>query len=64
VPFARLYGIHTLETTPDGLNILTTIRVEGPLAWMLQKLVAEKVAKEVPQQTAMLIELARQVPVS
>jgi hypothetical protein len=59
VPFARLYGIHQMEKSKDGLRLSTTIKVEGLLGWVLRKLVAEKVAAEVPEQTEKLILLAR-----
>ena len=58
IPFARLYGSHRMEKTLEGLKITTSIKVEGLLGWFLRKLVAEKVAAEVPEQTAMLLKLA------
>ena len=61
MPFARLYGIHKMETTQEGLKIITSIKVEGLLGWFLRKIVAEKVAAEVPEQTAMLIKLASEL---
>lgn len=61
IPFARLYGIHQMESTKEGLKIITSIKVEGLLGWLLRKIVAEKVAAEVPEQTAMLIKLASRV---
>ena len=47
-----------MESTKEGLKIITSIKVEGLLGWFLRKIVAEKVAAEVPEQTAMLIKLA------
>ena len=58
IPFARLYGSHYMESTSEGLKITTTIKVVGLLGWLLRKIVAEKVAAEVPEQTAMLIKIA------
>lgn len=58
MPFARLYGTHKMEPTKEGLKITTTIKVEGALGWLLRKIIAEKVAAEVPEQTAMLIQIA------
>lgn len=58
VPFARLYGIHKMNLTAEGLQISTSIKVEGFLGWFLRKIIAEKVAAEVPEQTDMLIKLA------
>lgn len=59
IPFARLYGIHQMEKVSEGLCIKTTIIVEGLLGWLLRKIVAEKVAEELQEQTDMLIKLAR-----
>jgi len=61
IPFARLYGIHQMELTNEGLKIITSIKVEGLLGWLLRKIIAEKVAAEVPEQTAMLIKLASRI---
>lgn len=57
IPFARMYGIHHMEKTEEGLRITTSIKVVGPLGWLLRKIVAEKVAAEVPEQTEALIKL-------
>jgi hypothetical protein len=50
-----------MEATLEGLKITTSIKVVGLLGWLLRKLVAEKVAEEVPEQTAMLVKIAAQV---
>src|SRR5580704_18879059 len=49
-PLAKMYGIHDLEETAGGLKLTITIRVEGPLAWLWRKLVAQNVADEAPTQ--------------
>ena len=56
-----MYMANKMESTSDGLKIITSIRVEGLLGWFLQKIVAEKVAAEVPEQTAMLIKIASRI---
>ena len=56
---AKLYGIHHMEKTAEGLCLTTSIKVEGPLGWILRKLIGEKVVAEIPQQTEMLVALAR-----
>lgn len=61
LPFARLYGIHQMERTSEGLRITTSIKVEGLFGWMLKKCIAEKVAAELPAQTEMMIKLASQI---
>ncbi len=59
VPFARLYGIHDMEETPEGLKLTTTIQIKGPLGWLIRKLVGEKIVAELPEQTEACIQLAR-----
>ncbi|MDR3478621.1 MAG: polyketide cyclase [Gammaproteobacteria bacterium] len=62
IPFARMYGIHEMHMTEEGLKISTSIKVEGLLGWLLRKIVAEKVVAEIPAQTAMLIQVAKCQP--
>lgn len=61
-PLARMYGIHDMRETPHGLELTITIRVEGPLAWLWRKLVAQKVADEAPRQIASLAAFAMRNP--
>ena len=58
-PLAKLYGIHTMEQTTGGLQIITSIKVVGMLGWLLRKIVAEKIVLELPGQTDALVALAR-----
>lgn len=58
-PLAKMYDIHDLEDTPQGLKIKSTIRVEGPLAWLWKKLVAQDVAAGVPKQMESLVQYAK-----
>lgn len=60
IPFARMYGVHQVEPTESGIKIITSIKVEGALGWLMRKLVAEKVVAELPEQTELLIKLAKQ----
>ncbi|MEP6763665.1 MAG: SRPBCC family protein [Gemmatimonadaceae bacterium] len=55
-PLAKMYGIHDMEDTADGLRLTITIRIEGPLAWLWRKIVAQKVADESPAQMQALGE--------
>lgn len=61
-PFARMDGIHTMEKTPDGLRLTTTMQITGPLAWLWRKLVVEKIVATLPHQTNLLIQMARKIP--
>lgn len=49
-PGARMYGVHDMRETRDGLELVITIRIEGPLAFLWRRLVAQKVADEAPAQ--------------
>ncbi|WP_264564855.1 SRPBCC family protein [Flavobacterium sp. N3904] len=42
-PLAKMYGEHTFVDTPDGLEITTTMKVEGILSFLWIKLVAQKI---------------------
>ena len=59
-PLARMYGIHDLEERGDGVILRITIRVEGPLAWLWRRLVAQKIADEAPAQMDALAKHALQ----
>jgi hypothetical protein len=58
-PLARMYGIHDMEETPEGLKLRICIRIEGPLSFLWRRLVAEKVAAEAPTQMEGLARHAR-----
>jgi hypothetical protein len=57
-PLARMYDAHELIDRGHALEIKTTIRIEGLLSFLWRKLVAENVAKGMPEQTDKLIERA------
>jgi hypothetical protein len=56
---AKMYDIHTIEETSDGLKISNTVTVTGPLKWLWVKLVAQNVANTSSRQMEKLVELAR-----
>jgi hypothetical protein len=58
-PLARMYGVHEFIPRDGAVEIRTTIKVEGPLAFIWRKIVAEGVANGLEQQTDWLIERAR-----
>jgi Polyketide cyclase / dehydrase and lipid transport len=60
-PLAKMYDTHELIDKGDGLEIKTTIRIEGPLSYLWRKLVAENVADGMEKQTDKVIERARNV---
>jgi len=57
-PLAKLYGIHSMKQTEEGLQITVSIKITGLLGFLLRKIIGEKVAAEVPAQTQELIKLA------
>lgn len=57
-PLARMYDTHELIEHDNGLEIRSTIRIEGPLSFLWRKLVAEEVADGMKEQTEKLIEKA------
>jgi hypothetical protein len=54
-PLARMVDSHELIERGDELEIKTTIRMEGPLAFLWRKIVGQEVADSLPQQTDALI---------
>lgn len=56
---AKMYDTHALEDTPDGLKLINTLVVTGPLKWLWIKLVASNVANSVPEEMEALVTLAR-----
>lgn len=56
---AKMYDSHELIERGNQLEIKTTLRLEGPLAFLWKKLVVDDIAKGMPEQTERLIEKAR-----
>ena len=57
-PLARMVDSHELIERDGGLEIKTTVRMEGPLAFLWRKIVGEDVVKSLPAQTDNLIAQA------
>lgn len=57
-PLAKMYGSHTFEETPEGLKITTTMKVEGILAFLWTKLVAQKIADSLPAEMLAQVKYA------
>ncbi len=58
-PGAKMYGTHEIEETPDGLKLITTMKVEGWLKWVWVFLVARKIVAKTAVQTDNLVQLTR-----
>ncbi len=56
---ARMYDIHELEETKDGLRITNTLQVTGWLSYLWVQLVAKDVANSVPNEMEALVNLAK-----
>ncbi|MBY0273107.1 MAG: polyketide cyclase [Alphaproteobacteria bacterium] len=56
---AKMYDTHELEETPDGLRLINTLVVTGPLKFLWVKLVAQNVADSVPKEMEALVDLAK-----
>ncbi len=60
-PGARMYGSHEFVVRDEEVEIRTAISIEGPLAFVWRKIVAEDVASGMAEQTEKLIERAARV---
>ncbi len=58
-PGAKMYGIHHLEKTKEGVRLTTTMRMTGFLGFLWRKLVAEDIMKHEPDQMEALVERAK-----
>ena len=58
---AKMYDIHELEETKEGLRITNTLQVTGWLSFLWVKLVAKNVANAVPKEMDALVNLASTV---
>ena len=57
-PFAKMYGEHTFEDTPQGLKITTTMSVEGILGFLWRKIVAQNIVDNLPTEMTAQIKYA------
>ena len=58
-PGAKMYGIHHLEKTKEGIQLTTTMRVTGVLGFLWRKLVAEDIMNHESDQMEALVERAK-----
>ena len=55
-PLAKMYDTHAMEDTPEGVKIISIIKIEGPLSWVWRKIVGEGVAKGSAKQIESLVK--------
>jgi hypothetical protein len=60
-PLAKMYGIHQMRETAEGLEVSHTVRIEGPLSFLWKKMVAEKVAAGLDEQATKMVTRAREL---
>lgn len=60
-PLAKMTDVHELIIEGNSVEIKSTVSIEGPLAFLWKKLVAENVVKDLPKQTQSLIDRIRSV---
>lgn len=56
---AKMYDTHAMEETPEGLKLINFMKVTGPLSWLWVKLVAQDVARSIPEEVEALVERVR-----
>ncbi|WP_432734522.1 hypothetical protein [Maridesulfovibrio sp. FT414] len=56
LPLAKKYDAHELIDHEDGLEIKSTISIDGSLSYIWRKIIAENVANGLEEQTEKLIE--------
>lgn len=49
-PLAKMYGEHTFEDTAEGVRMTITMRVEGILAGLWRRIVAQDIADKLPRE--------------
>ena len=59
MPGATLHGVHDILVVENGLEIKTTMRTEGCLAWLWQRVLVNGIVASLPKQTELLIKQAR-----
>lgn len=59
LPGATLHGIHDIIVCQEGLEIRTTMQIDGCLAWLWKRLLVNGIVASLPRQTELLIQQAR-----
>ncbi len=54
-PLARMYDVHELIETADGVEIRSTVKISGLASFVWRKIVAEGIAANAVHQTELLV---------
>ncbi len=60
-PLAQMYDEHWYEDTPEGLKITSTLTMRGPLAFLWNKIVMQKMADHIAEDIANQISEAKKL---
>ncbi len=58
-PFAKMYGEHSYESTPEGLKLTITMSISGPLAFLWNKIVMKDIVSHLPEDIRLQISEAK-----
>ncbi|MPQ76102.1 SRPBCC family protein [Hydrogenovibrio sp. JE_KL2] len=61
LPLAKMLGHHQFKQIGTGIEITSSIRLNGPLAFLWRRILGEKIADKMPAQTEQLIKRASDV---
>ncbi|MCH9620772.1 MAG: hypothetical protein S4CHLAM20_01760 [Chlamydiia bacterium] len=59
LPGAKMIGKHEMKETNEGLELTTTVSIQGMNSMLWVKLLGEKVAAKMPEQSDKLVEIAK-----
>ena len=57
-PLAKMYGEHTFEDTSEGVRMTITMKVEGILAGLWRRIVAQDIVNKLPGEMAHQVKTA------
>lgn len=60
-PFAKMYGEHSYESTPEGLKLTITMSISGPLAFLWNKIVMKDIVSHLPEDIRLQISEAKKL---
>lgn len=58
-PFAKMYGMHKIIKRDNKIEIIASVKIEGLLGFLWEKLIARKVASKIEDDLNSLIKLVK-----